>query len=141
MHRRYLNAWGLSVGSAHAVVSTVLVGFGLLWFSLGIFAVALVMTVTFVTVPAHVVGLRTHADLRDKAKGAAIGTVIAVVASMPGFALNRVGLLMLGVGVLRVPGLLLFAFGVALQTAAVSSMNALMLTTQFVDTDPDRTSG
>jgi len=140
-HRRYLNAWGLSVGSAHALVSTVLIGFGLLWFSLGIFAVALVMTVTFVTVPAHVVGLRTHAELREKAKGAAVGTAVGVVANVPGFALNRIGLLMVGVGILRVPGVLLFAIGVALQTAAVSSVRALKLTTQFVDTNEDRSSG
>ena len=65
----------------------------------------------------------------------------ALIANLPGFVLIRIGLLMLGVDALRVPGVLLFAIGVALQTAAVSSMNALMLTTQFVDTDPDRTSG
>jgi hypothetical protein len=133
-HRRYLNAWGIGVGVAHALVSTVLVRFGLLWFSLGIFAVALVMTVTFVTVPAHVVGLRTRPELSAKVRGAAVGTALGVVANMPGFALNRIGLLMIGVGVLRVPGIVLFAIGVALQTAAVSSMRALRLTTSFVDT-------
>jgi len=136
MQRRYLNAWGLGVGSAHALVSTVVVGFGLLWFSLGLFAVALVMTVTFVTVPAHVVGLRTHAALPDKVKGAAVGTVVGVVANAPGFILSRIGLLMLGIGLLWVPGVVLFAIGIALETAAVSSVSALKMTTQFVDTGP-----
>jgi hypothetical protein len=140
-HRRYLNAWGIAVGTAHALVSTVLVWFGTWWFSIGIFAVAVVMTVTFFTVPAHVVGLRTHPGLSAKARGAVVVTALALIANLPGFVLIRIGLLMLGVDALKVPGVLLFAIGVALQTAAVSSIRALHLTTSFVDTDPSTEPG
>ena len=54
------------------------------------------------------------------------------MAQAPGFLLNRVGLLLLGVHLLVVPGIVVFAVGVALQTAAVSSVSAVKLSTQFV---------
>lgn len=131
-HARYLNTWGLGVGIAHAIVSTLVVRTGLFAFSLAIGAVALVMMISFVTVPARLLGLTTRRPLPQKVSSAAVGGAVSAVAQAPGFLLNRVGLLLLGVHLLVVPGIAVFAIGVALQTAAVSSVNAVKLSTQFV---------
>lgn len=131
-HARYLNTWGLGVGIAHAVASTLVVRTGLFAFSLAIGAVAVVMMISFVTVPARLLGLTTRRPLPQKVSSVAVGGAISAVAQAPGFLLNRVGLLFLGVDVLVVPGIILFVVGVALQTAAVSSVSAVKLSTQFV---------
>lgn len=131
-HARYLNTWGLGVGIAHAIASTLVVRTGLFAFSLAIGAVAVVMMISFVTVPARLLGLTTRRPLPQKVSSVAVGGAISAVAQAPGFLLNRVGLLFLGVDVLVVPGIILFVVGVALQTAAVSSVSAVKLSTQFV---------
>lgn len=149
-HHRFVNAWGFGVGIAHAFVSTVVTRLGLFWFTLGMAGVAVVMMTTFVTVPAALVGRRVQRPWPQKVSGAAVASTLGVVASTPGFVLNRLGLLLLGFPVLRIPGLVVFAIGVALQTAAVSSVSAVKLTSQFVGNDraasgdgqhPDRTAG
>jgi len=131
-HARYLNTWGLGVGIAHALASTLVVRTGLFAFLLAIGAVALVMMISFVTVPARLLGLTTRRPLPQKVSSAAVGGAISAVAQAPGFLLNRAGLLLLGVHLLIVPGIAVFAVGVALQTAAVSSVSAVKLSTQFV---------
>ena len=132
VHARYLNTWGFGVGIAHAVASTLVVRTGLFAFSLAIGAVALVMMISFVTVPARLLGLTTKRPLPQKISSVAVGGAVSAVAEAPGFLLNRVGLLLLGVHLLVVPGIVVFAVGVALQTAAVSSVSAVKLSTQFV---------
>ena len=135
-HARYVNSWGFGVGIAHALASTVAVRTGLLAFSLSIGAVALVMMVSFVTVPARLLGLTTKRPLPQKISSAAVGGAVSVIAQTPGFLLNRIGLLMLSVHLLLVPGVAVFAVGVALQTAAVSSVSAVKLSAQFVGAAP-----
>ena len=49
----------------------------------------------------------------------------------PGFVCNRLGLLMAGTSVLRIPGIAVFSIGVALQAAATSGAKAVKLGTKF----------
>ena len=131
-HARYLNTWGFGVGFAHAIASTMVVRTGLLGFSIAIGVVALVMMISFVTVPARLLGLTTRRPLPQKVSRAAVSGAVGAVAQAPGFLLNRVGLLLLGVHLLVIPGIAVFAVGVALQTAAVSSVSAVKLSSEFV---------
>ena len=140
-HSRFINTWGFGVGIAHALVSTVVVHLGTLWFTLGVGLVATVMMVSFVTVPARLIGLRRQAkpSIKDRAAGAAVSGTLSVVANTPGFLLDRLGLLLFSVGVLRIPALGLFVVGVALQAAAVSSVRAIRLSAAVTEgADPGR---
>ena len=138
-HAHFINAWGFSVGIAHAIVSTVLVRAGLLTFSAALAAVATVMMISFVTVPARLLGGTADRTMSMKISGTAVGGLLSVVAQTPGFLLNRIGLLLLGVQALFIPGIAIFAVGVALQTAAVSSVSAVKLSTEIVGkTAPDQ---
>ena len=132
LHARSIMWWGLGVGVAHAVVSTLVVRVGLLAFSLSMGLVATVMMISFVTVPARLLGAQTKQPFSTRISGTAVGGMLSVVAQMPGFLLNRLGLLLLGVPVLVIPGIAMFATGVALQTAAISSVTAVKLSTKFV---------
>ena len=52
---------------------------------------------------------------------------MSAVLTSPGFLLNRIGLLLLGVSVLRIPAIIVFSIGVALQAAATSGAKAVKL--------------
>jgi hypothetical protein len=134
-HARFVNTWGLSVGAASAVASTVLVHRRPLAFTIALGAVAVVMMTSFVSVPAALLGTRSSRSVREKASGAAVGGVISVVAQTPGFLLDRLGLLLFTFKPLRIVGLAIFVVGVALQAAAVSSVRAVKLSSQFVGGD------
>jgi hypothetical protein len=132
-HARFVNSWGISVGTASAVTSTVLVHRSTAAFTIALGAVAVVMMTSFVSVPAALLGTRSSRSIREKASGAAVGGVVSVVAQTPGFLLDRLGLLLFTIRPLRVVGLAIFVIGVALQAAAVSSVRAVKLSSQFVE--------
>ena len=94
--------------------------------------VLLVMMTSFVSVPAQIIGVeKSKQPLKTKiGAGAASGALSAVLTS-PGFVCNRLGLLMAGTSVLRIPGIIVFSIGVALQAAATSGAKAVKLGTKF----------
>jgi len=49
----------------------------------------------------------------------------------PGFVLDRLGLIMLGIPQLRIPGFVLLSIGTALYAAAMSSVKAVKLSIKF----------
>ncbi len=131
-HRREILGWGFGVGMAHASATVYVSRWGTNWFTLAMGAVLVVMTVTFVSIPAQFIGAQTaKLTLQDKISGAAASGAMSAVLTSPGFILNRVGLLLAGTSVLRVPGVILFSIGVALEAAATSSAKAVKLTTKW----------
>ena len=140
-NQRVILGWGICIGLAHAVSTVFMARLGLRAFTLSLGAVFVVMSVTFVSVPAQLIGAaKQKVPVRDKiSNGAASGAMSAVLTS-PGFLLNRLGLLLFGIRYLQIPAIIVFSIGVALQAAATSSAKAVKLGAQFGATATTSTS-
>jgi len=140
--RRHLGAicaWGGAVGLALGLVTTVVTRADPPWFALSLGIVVGVLMVTYVAVPARMVGISRHGSRRDRLAASAIGGVLGVVLSAPPYVLGRIGLLMIGTSVLLVPGILLFALGAVLQAGATSAVKAVKVSAKLVSRgDPAR---
>lgn len=126
-HLRLILGWGLLVGVAHAACTVYFSRWGKWWFSLFLTGVVVVMVVTFVSIPARIIGVQQKLPLKQKATSIAVGGAISAAVVSPGFLLNRLGLLMIGVRVLLIPGIIVFSIGVALQTAGTTTAKAVKL--------------
>ena len=136
-HLGLILGWGVVVGLAHAVTTVYVARHGDPAFSICLSIVLLVMMVSFVSVPAQLIGARTKAPLRVKVTGAAAGGALSAVLTSPGFVLNRLGLLLAGTSLLRIPGVVLFSIGVALEAAATSGAKAVKLGSKWAAHEPD----
>jgi hypothetical protein len=91
-------------------------------------AILAVMLVSFVTVPARILGRRPQKLPPRQAIGrTATGWALSGVAMSPGFILDRLGLIMIGVPGLRILGFLLLSVGTALYAAGMSSVKAVKM--------------
>jgi len=131
-HWRLIVGWGFGVGIGHAVATIYVARLGVGWFTLALGLVLLVMMTSFVSVPAQIIGVeKTKQPMKTKiSAGAASGALSAVLTS-PGFLCNRLGLLLAGTSLFRIPGIIVFSIGVALQAAATSGAKAVKLGTLF----------
>ena len=131
-HLRLILGWGVVVGLAHVITTIFIARAGLGWFTIALGLVLVVMMVTFVSVPAQLIGVQQQkAPMKDKISGAAASGAMSVVLTSPGFLLNRIGILLAGTSTLRIPGLVLFSIGVGLEAAASSGAKAVKLSTRF----------
>ena len=126
-HLRLIVTWGVVVGMAHATATIFVARAGVGWFTLALGLVLVVMSVTFVSVPAQLIGNKYAPPFKEKITGAAASGAMSAVLTSPGFLLNRIGLLLLGVSALRIPAMVVFSIGVALQAAATSGAKAVKL--------------
>ncbi len=131
-HLRTILGWGFVVGMAHASATVFVSRWGTNPFTVVMGVVLLVMMVTFVSIPAQFIGAQTaKVSLQEKISGAAASGAMSAVLTSPGFVFNRVGLLLAGTAVLRIPGVILFSIGIALQAAATSGAKAVKLGTKW----------
>jgi len=126
-HKRFVNAWGLSVGIGYAVVAIWVSRVGPRVYALALGALLTVMIITFVAVPASLLGTKRKQPPKEYLAGAATRGVLSAIAVAPGFVLNRIGLLLLSFRVLRIPGVALFVLGAGLQAVATSSARAVKM--------------
>jgi hypothetical protein len=127
--RSLVLAWGLVVGGALAFATIAVPRFAGVWvFSLILSAVLVVMLISFVAVPARIIGV-TRAKLPPKeALGrAAAGGTLSAVAMAPGFLLGRIGLILLGLHHFHIIGFVMLSIGTALYAAGMSSVKAVKL--------------
>jgi len=121
---------GLAVGLCLGLSTVVLLHWGLWWFALALSIVIGVMMVSYVAVPARLIGVkpnRSGYSKRDKLTASAVGGVIGAVVCTPPYLLGRVGLLMLGSHALLIPGIVVFLTGLTLQAGATSAVKAVKL--------------
>ena len=120
---------GLVVGSALAFAVAVVPRIDLVWlYVLTLGAVLGVMLVSFVAVPAHIIGRKQQKLPPKQAIGrTATGWALSGVAMAPGFVLDRIGLILLGVSHLQVLGFALLSIGTALYAAGMSSVKAVKM--------------
>jgi len=135
--RRHLGsiaAWGISIGLALGVATIVFPRWGKPWFSIALSIVVGIMMVTYVSVPARMIGVKPTASTRDKLSATAVGGAIGAVICAPPYLLARVGILMLGSRTLFVAGIVLISVGLVLQSGATGAVKAVKLSSKLVGT-------
>ena len=130
-HIRTIVAWGLLVGLALGFATMVVDRWGKFWFSLTLSIVVAVMMVTYVAVPARLIGVKSERTTRDKLTASAVGGAVGAVVCTPPFALGRVAILLLGSHTFRYLAIVMLAIAVVLQTGATSSVKAIKMSAKL----------
>ncbi len=135
---RQLLAAGVAVGCCLGLAALVVPRLQSIWlFVLALGAVYAIMLISFVAVPARIIGARKQRLPPKQAIGrVAAGGALSAVAMSPGFVLDRVGLIILGIPGLRILGFVMLSVGTALYAAGMSSVKAVKMTMKFSPGSP-----
>jgi hypothetical protein len=107
--------------------------------SLGLYLIASIalyslLLITFVAVPARILGVKKKRRAPKEAIGTwTLGGALSAVAMTPGFLLDRVGLILLGLPHFHVLGFVLLSVGTALYAAGMTSVKAVKLSMKLDD--------
>ncbi|HET6870163.1 MAG TPA: hypothetical protein VFH80_29895 [Solirubrobacteraceae bacterium] len=124
---------GLVVGVALGFSTVVVPRWGLRAFTLSLGIVIGVMMLTYVTVPARIVGIKPRGSARDKAAAAVIGGTLGAIVCTPPYVIGRIGVLLLGSQVLFVfvLGIVLLVLGLTLQAGATGAVKAIKMSAKL----------
>jgi hypothetical protein len=138
-HRRSILAWGLPMGLLLVVAAGVVPRTGRLWlFTLVLSATVALMVVTFVAMPARILGVaKLKVRPTERVGRALAGGAVSAVAMGPGFILDRIGLILLSVTGAHVLGFVLISLGAALYAAGMSSVKAVKLSMRLTTPEPE----
>jgi len=123
---------GVVVGLALGISAIYLDRLGPYWFGISMSIVIGIMMVTYVALPARLAGIKSNQSFKEKAKTSAVGGTLGAVICAPPYALARVGILMLGVKALVIPGVIILIIGITLQVGATSSVKAVKMSAKLV---------
>jgi len=99
-----------------------------LLYLIAIVVVYSLMLISFVAVPARILRVKKRKEGAKAAVGRwTIGGALSAVAMTPGFVLDRLGLILLGIPGFHIAGLVLLSIGTALYAAGMSSVKAVKL--------------
>ena len=131
-HMAVVLGFGLTVGVALGVSAIVVPRWGRFWFTLSLGIVVGVMMLTYVTVPARIVGIRPVGTRRDKLAAAAIGGTLGAIVCTPPYVIGRIGILLLGGGpVVLALGVVLLTVGLTLQAGATGAVKAIKVSAKL----------
>ncbi len=86
------------------------------------------LLISFVSIPARILGAKKQRRGPKETIGSwTIGGALSAVAMTPGFVLDRIGLILLGIPGLAIPGFVLLSIGTGLFAAGMSSVRAVKL--------------
>ena len=122
---------GLIVGLAFGFSAIVVPRWGKPWFALSLGIVVGVMMLTYVTVPARIIGVKPVGSRRDKLAAAAIGGALGAVICTPAYVIGRIGILLLGSSSVFALGVLLLVIGLALQAGASGAVKAVKMSAKL----------
>jgi hypothetical protein len=123
---------GLVVGLALGVSAIVVPRWGHPWFGLSLGIVIGVMMLTYVTVPARIVGIKPAGSRRDKLTASAVGGALGALVCTPPYVIARIGILLLGSSnVLFALGVVLLALGLTLQAGATGAVKAIKMSAKL----------
>ncbi len=131
-HRGTVLGWGFVIGLALGFATLVSSRWGKGWFGLILGIVVGVMMVTYVAVPARIIGIKSDRSRRDKISATAIGGAIGAVVCSPPYVLGRVGIILLGTKTFFVLGVILLIIAIPLQTGAVTATKAVKFSAKLV---------
>ena len=135
-HLRVILGVGLVIGLALGFSAIVVPRWGQTWFVLSLGIVVGVMMLTYVTVPARIVGIKPVGTPRDKLAATAIaGTVGAIVCS-PAYVIGRIGILLLGSNTFFPLAVFLLVIGFALMAGATGAVKAIKMSAKLAAGQP-----
>ena len=130
-HLRVILGVGLVIGLALGFSAIVVPRWGQTWFVLSLGIVVGVMMLTYVTVPARIVGIKPVGSPRDKLAATAIaGTVGAIICS-PAYVIGRIGILLLGSSTFFPLAVFLLVVGFALMAGATGAVKAIKMSAKL----------
>jgi hypothetical protein len=126
-------ASGVVMGLLLGFATTVATRWGHPWFTLSLGIVVGLMMITYVAVPARLVGTKpeTRPSKRDQLTATALGGALSATVCTPPYLLGRLGILMLGSKVLLIPGIVVFATGATLQAGATGAVRAIKMSAKL----------
>lgn len=122
---------GLVVGLALGFSAIIVPRWGQQWFVLSLGIVIGVMMLTYVTVPARLVGVKPTGSRRNKMAAAALGGALGVLVSTPPYVIGRIGILLLGSNVLFALGVVFLLIGLTLQAGASGAVKAIKMSAKL----------
>ncbi len=119
---------GAITGALLAFSTTVVTRWGRPWFTLSLGIIVGVMMVSYVAVPARLIGAtKRKQSRRDKLSTSVVGGALSATVCTPPYILGRLGILMLGSSLLLIPGIFVLALGVTLQAGATGAVRAIKM--------------
>lgn len=128
-HLRVILGVGLVVGVALGVSAVVVPRWGKPWFGISLGIVVGVMMLTYVTVPARIVGIKPAGSRKDKLATTAIAGAIGALVCTPAYVIGRIGILLLG-SVFWL-GVFLLVIGFALEAGATGAVKAIKMSAKL----------
>lgn len=133
---------GLVVGVALGFSTIVVPRWGQHWFALSLGIVVGVMMLTYVTVPARIVGIKPVGSRRDKMATAAIGGTMGALVCTPAYVIGRIGILLLGSKALFPLAVIFLVVGFSLLAGATGAVKAIKMSAklaagQMADRSPE----
>lgn len=127
-HRRIVLAAGFVVGVLLGFSTIVVTRWGHPWFALCLGIIVGVMMVSYVAVPARLIGAaKRKQSRRDQLSTSVVGGALSATVCTPPYVLGRLGILMLGSSVWFIPGIFVLALGVTLQAGATGAVRAIKM--------------
>jgi hypothetical protein len=126
-------AAGVVVGLLLGFAATVTTRWGKPWFTLTLGIVVGLMMISYVAVPARLIGIdpEKRPSKRDRLTATALGGALSTTVCTPPYLLGRLGILMLGTKALVIPGIFVFAAGATLQAGATGAVRAIKMTAKL----------
>ena len=134
---RLVTGAALLTGAAQAAVWLWVAPLGPTWFAVGLTGMLLVQAYMFLAVPAWLLGTRPKEAPREKLSRTVTTGALSGVAVAPGFLLNRLGLLLLGISEVWILGVILVSIGAVLHVAASSSVRVVKMSVRLRTGDED----
>ena len=129
-HLKTIMAYGVVVGALLAFSTIIVTRWGKPWFTISLGIVVGVMMVSYVAVPARLIGSKPpKQSKRDKLAGTAVGGALSMTVCTPPYLLGRLGILALGSSAVLVfiLGIVAVALGVTLQAGATGAVRAIKM--------------
>ena len=126
-HLRAIIASGTVIGIMLAVATTEATKWDDPWFTLALGGVIGIMMVCYVAVPSRLIGIKPTSSRRDRMMSTVVSSALGFTIALPPYLLGRLGILMLGSPVLRIPGAILLAVGLGLEAGATSAVRAIKM--------------
>jgi len=135
-HRRTVLGWGAGIGLVLAFSTVIVVRWGLGWFTLSLGIVVAIMMVSYVSVPARLIGVKPKYSRGEKLKVTAVGGTLGAVVCSPPYVLGRIGILLLGSSTLFVLGIAFLVVGLVLEAGATSAVKTIKMSAKLVAGQP-----
>jgi hypothetical protein len=130
-HLHVILVIGLVVGLALGFSTIVVPRWGHPWFAISLGIVVGVMMLTYVAVPARMVGIKPAGTRRDKMATAAIGGTMSMIICAPAYLIGRIGILLLGSKALFPLAVFLLVIGFALMAGATGAVKAIKMSAKL----------